>query len=80
MENNEKPARTKRHKRGATTPVTPILKTGPAPAGTDEDARRAKIAAIKKSLADGTYHVSNEDVARKVIEHMLQPKKSDPGL
>ena len=80
MENMEKPARTKRQKPGAPKPVAPAQQTGPAPADKDENARRAKIAAIKKSLADGTYHVSNDDVARKVIEHMLQPRKNDPGL
>ena len=37
-------------------------------------ARREKIARLKKSIADGTYQISSEDVARKVIEHMLGPK------
>jgi anti-sigma28 factor (negative regulator of flagellin synthesis) len=36
--------------------------------------RREKIEKIKKALADGTYRISNEDVARKVIEHMRDPK------
>jgi flagellar biosynthesis anti-sigma factor FlgM len=36
--------------------------------------RREKIEKIKKALADGTYRISNEDVARKLIEHMREPK------
>jgi len=39
-----------------------------------DPARREKIEKIKKALADGTYRISNEDVARKVIEHMREPK------
>jgi flagellar biosynthesis anti-sigma factor FlgM len=38
-----------------------------------EDARLEKIANIKKALADGTYNVSAEELARKLIEHMLEP-------
>ncbi len=38
-----------------------------------EDARLEKIAKIKKALADGTYNVSAEELARKLIEHMLEP-------
>ena len=40
-----------------------------------EDARLEKIATIKRALADGTYHVSAEELARKLIEHMLEPKE-----
>jgi hypothetical protein len=36
--------------------------------------RREKVEKIKQALADGTYRISNEDVARKVIEHMRAPK------
>jgi flagellar biosynthesis anti-sigma factor FlgM len=52
--------------------------TSPSLARDDEaldDVRLEKIAKIKKALEDGTYHVSNEEVARKLIEHMLEPKK-----
>jgi anti-sigma28 factor (negative regulator of flagellin synthesis) len=41
--------------------------------GIDHD-RRKKIAKLKKAVEDGTYRVSNEEVARKLIEHMLEPK------
>jgi anti-sigma28 factor (negative regulator of flagellin synthesis) len=40
-----------------------------------DEARREKIENIKKALADGTYNVSAEEVARKLIEHMLEPKE-----
>lgn len=39
-----------------------------------DPARRAKIEKIKQALADGTYRIPNEDVARKVIDHMRDPK------
>jgi anti-sigma28 factor (negative regulator of flagellin synthesis) len=40
-----------------------------------DDARREKIEMLKKAVADGTYSVSAEEVARKLIEHMLEPKE-----
>ena len=40
-----------------------------------DDARREKIESLKKAVADGTYTVSAEEVARKLIEHMLEPKE-----
>ena len=36
-------------------------------------ARLEKITKIKKALADGTYHVSAADVARKILDHMQEP-------
>jgi flagellar biosynthesis anti-sigma factor FlgM len=35
--------------------------------------RMEKIAKIKKALANGTYHISAADVARKIIDHMQEP-------
>ena len=40
-----------------------------------DEARREKIEGLKKVVADGTYSVSAEEVARKLIEHMLEPKE-----
>ncbi len=78
MVNVEKPAPRKRRKAVAASGLpapAPKPDAGNGPEGTADDARRKRIAEIKKSLEDGTYHVSNEDIARKVIEHMLEPKK-----
>ena len=71
MANSEKPAAKKRGKNAP--PVSPI--TAPDAESTLEPERREKIARIKKALDEGTYRVNSEDVARKVIEHMLQQKK-----
>jgi len=38
-----------------------------------DQARREKIANLKKDVADGTYNVSAEELADKLIEHMLEP-------
>jgi flagellar biosynthesis anti-sigma factor FlgM len=38
-----------------------------------DEARMKKIANIKKALADGTYHVSAAEVARKLIDQMREP-------
>ena len=40
-----------------------------------DEARRGKIEKLKKAVADGTYSVSAEEVAGKLIEHMLEPKE-----
>ena len=40
-----------------------------------DQARREKIEKLKKAVADGTYNVSAEEVAKKLIEHMLGPKE-----
>jgi anti-sigma28 factor (negative regulator of flagellin synthesis) len=51
---------------------------GKAPAHGDGSApdaeRREKINHLKQAVADGTYHVNAEEVARKIIDHMLEPK------
>jgi flagellar biosynthesis anti-sigma factor FlgM len=38
-----------------------------------DEARLNKIENIKKALADGTYHVSAAEVARKIIDTMQEP-------
>jgi flagellar biosynthesis anti-sigma factor FlgM len=38
-----------------------------------DEARLNKIEKIKKALADGTYHVSAAEVARKIIDNMREP-------
>jgi flagellar biosynthesis anti-sigma factor FlgM len=40
-----------------------------------DEARREKIEKLKKAVADGTYNVSAEEVALKLIDHMLEPKE-----
>jgi flagellar biosynthesis anti-sigma factor FlgM len=40
-----------------------------------DQARREKIEQLKKAVADGTYNVSAEKVADKLIDHMLEPKE-----
>jgi flagellar biosynthesis anti-sigma factor FlgM len=35
-----------------------------------DEERLKKIAGIKQAIADGTYHISAQDVAEKIIEHM----------
>jgi flagellar biosynthesis anti-sigma factor FlgM len=41
--------------------------------------RLEKINKLKKAIADGTYNVSAEQVARKLIEHMREPKPEPKG-
>jgi anti-sigma28 factor (negative regulator of flagellin synthesis) len=36
--------------------------------------RLEKIDKLKKAIDDGTYHVGHEEVARKLIEHMREPR------
>jgi flagellar biosynthesis anti-sigma factor FlgM len=40
-----------------------------------DEERSKKIAKIKQAIADGTYHVSAQDVAEKIIEHMRGPNE-----
>jgi flagellar biosynthesis anti-sigma factor FlgM len=40
-----------------------------------DEARRAKIEKLKQAVADGTYKVSAEELADKLIAHMLEPKE-----
>jgi anti-sigma28 factor (negative regulator of flagellin synthesis) len=39
-----------------------------------DEERLKKIAGLKQAVANGTYHVSAEDLADKLIAHMLEPK------
>jgi len=39
-----------------------------------DEERRSKIAKLKQAVADGTYHVTAEELADKLIQHMLEPK------
>jgi anti-sigma28 factor (negative regulator of flagellin synthesis) len=41
-----------------------------------DEARRNKIENIKKALADGTYHVSAAEVARKILDNMQEPQRA----
>jgi flagellar biosynthesis anti-sigma factor FlgM len=38
-----------------------------------DEARSNKIENIRKALADGTYHVSAAEVARKILDNMPEP-------
>jgi anti-sigma28 factor (negative regulator of flagellin synthesis) len=40
---------------------------------TMDEAREAKIANIKKGIAEGTYHVSASTVARRIIHQIDEP-------
>jgi flagellar biosynthesis anti-sigma factor FlgM len=40
-----------------------------------DQARREKIEQLKQAVADGTYNVSAEKVADKLIDHMLERKE-----
>jgi anti-sigma28 factor (negative regulator of flagellin synthesis) len=40
---------------------------------TMDEARSTKIANIKKAIAEGTYHVSAAEVARRIIDQIDEP-------
>jgi Anti-sigma-28 factor, FlgM len=39
-----------------------------------DEERLKNVARLKQAVADGTYHVTAEQLADKMIEHMLEPK------
>jgi hypothetical protein len=39
-----------------------------------DEERLRKISRLKQAVADGTYRVSAEDLADKLVAHMLDPK------
>jgi anti-sigma28 factor (negative regulator of flagellin synthesis) len=64
--------------------AVPSITAAPAPEGSVpsqddlqndpiDEARLEKIANLKKAVADGTYNVSAEELADKLIKHMLEP-------
>jgi|HubBroStandDraft_6_1064221.scaffolds.fasta_scaffold451173_2 anti-sigma28 factor (negative regulator of flagellin synthesis) len=40
-----------------------------------DEERRKKIAKLKQAVANGTYYISAEQLADKLLEHMLEPKE-----
>jgi anti-sigma28 factor (negative regulator of flagellin synthesis) len=40
-----------------------------------DEERLKKIAKLKQAVADGTYYISAEQLADKLLEHMLEPKE-----
>jgi anti-sigma28 factor (negative regulator of flagellin synthesis) len=67
-----------RRKKGPKAAAAPASAEKPAGANGDkviDEERLQKIAKLKKAVEDGTYRISNEEVARKLIEHMLEPKE-----
>jgi anti-sigma28 factor (negative regulator of flagellin synthesis) len=65
-------------KRRAADPTEPVASSGPDRDTFEHDPidneRLEKITKLKKAVADGTYNVPAEEVARKLIEDMLEPK------
>ncbi len=38
------------------------------------DIRQEKVAALRKAMQDGTYHVSNQDLANAMFNHLVAKK------
>ena len=38
------------------------------------DIRQERVASLQKAMQDGTYHVSNEDLANAIYNHLVQKK------
>lgn len=46
----------------------------PAEVSAGDEVRQDKVDRLKQALQNGTYRISSDDVARKLIEHMIRPK------
>ncbi len=60
------------------TEAVEVEESGKQPSDSEppiDEARLEKIEKLKKAVADGTYRVSAEELARKLIEDMLEPKE-----
>jgi Anti-sigma-28 factor, FlgM len=69
MEHRDNPS-TRDHPSANDRPATPL----PVVDDVIDEERLKKIARLKQAVADGTYRVSAEDLADKLIAHMLEPK------
>ena len=77
MDHQQKPPQAKRVKKNPLAPAVPeeVLSPPPYDAEAIDPERRDKIEKIKKALDDGTYRIDNDQVARKLIENMREPKR-----
>jgi anti-sigma28 factor (negative regulator of flagellin synthesis) len=74
--NKEHPGnRRKKKPKAAVAPTPPETSADAGGQKVIDEERLKKIARLKKAVEDGTYRISNEEVARKLIEHMLEPKE-----
>lgn len=61
-------------------PQTGHMLRGSVAAGSNPDAdsaRMEKIARIRKAIAEGRYHVSAEDLAEAMIQHLVRDSRKD---
>ena len=72
MDDAHKPGSGKRRK---TSAPDKVLQPELVPDVGIDPERREKIEKIKQALADGSYRISNEDVAHKLMEHMRDPQR-----
>jgi len=72
--NKEHPGNRRKKNLKAAAPASAETSADAGDTVLDEE-RRQKIAKLKKAVEDGTYRINNEEVARKLIEHMLEPKE-----
>ncbi len=67
--------RRKKIPKAAAAPTSAEKSADPGGQKVIDEERPKKIARLKKAVDDGTYRISNDEVARKLIEHMLEPKE-----